>query len=195
MVLTKSLGGTVKDTKQTKSIGEFWVCAELAMRGWDPALTRDGVARTDILAINAEDSRQISIQVKTTTAGNWPLNIRRIGLAQQNSEWFVLVKVDKATHGIRGFVVPRNHVIAGTWIGHQSWLTDPEAKSGKRNTDISGARIDIPTFAGYEDRWDLLKEPTSSAPVLLPHWQHENAMLERVGLPEGHPWQQYLPNW
>lgn len=185
----------MRDNKQTKSIGEFWTCAELAMRGWDPALTRDGVARTDILAINAENSCQVSIQVKTTSGRNWPLNIRKIGLEQQDTEWFVMVKVDRTTHDVQGFVVPRNHVIAGTWIGHQSWLTDPDAKPGKRNTDISGARMDISIFEGYRDRWDLLDLRTSEAPVLLPHWMHDNAMMERVGLPEGHPWRQNLPLW
>ena len=38
------------DTKQTKSIGEHWAASELARRGWAPAFTRDGLARTDILA-------------------------------------------------------------------------------------------------------------------------------------------------
>jgi serine protease AprX len=34
----------VADNKLTKSIGEHWTCAELARRGWSPALTRDGSA-------------------------------------------------------------------------------------------------------------------------------------------------------
>lgn len=40
------------DTKQTKTVGEHHVAAELARRGWAPALTRDGVERTDILAVD-----------------------------------------------------------------------------------------------------------------------------------------------
>src|SRR3954451_24010296 len=35
-------GRRVVDTKQTKTIGEHHVAAELARRGWAPALTRDG---------------------------------------------------------------------------------------------------------------------------------------------------------
>lgn len=185
----------MRDTKQTKSIGEFWVCAELAMRGWDPALTRDGVARTDVLAIRAEDSYQVGIQVKTTCGLNWPLNILRIGYEQRDTEWFVMVKVDKAAGSIRGFVIPRNHVIAGTWIGHQNWLTDPTAKPGKRNTPISGARMDVSIFAGYENRWDLLERSTAECPVLLPSWEHDAALLPRIGLPEHHPWKKDLPEW
>ncbi len=33
---------SMADTKQTKSIGEHYVCAMLARCGWAPALTRDG---------------------------------------------------------------------------------------------------------------------------------------------------------
>lgn len=39
------------DTKMTKSVGEHWTCATLARHGWAPALTRDGMERTDILAV------------------------------------------------------------------------------------------------------------------------------------------------
>jgi hypothetical protein len=40
----------VADTKQTKTIGEHHVASELARRGWAPAMTRDGIERTDIVA-------------------------------------------------------------------------------------------------------------------------------------------------
>ena len=55
----------VSDTKAVKSVGEFWTCCKLAMNGWAPALTRDGLERTDILAErshapdNARDFAQI----------------------------------------------------------------------------------------------------------------------------------------
>jgi hypothetical protein len=38
------------DTKMVKTVGEHWVCATLARHGWAPALTRDGLERTDILS-------------------------------------------------------------------------------------------------------------------------------------------------
>lgn len=44
----------VVDTTQTKTIGEHHVASELARRGWAPALTRDGLERTDILAVHTE---------------------------------------------------------------------------------------------------------------------------------------------
>ena len=68
------------DTKQTKTIGEHHVAAELARRGWASALTRDGLERTDILAALADgsDRRLIEIQVKAARGArmdaiSWPL--------------------------------------------------------------------------------------------------------------------------
>src|SRR5260370_17489402 len=67
------------DRKMTKTVGEHWVCATLARHDWAPALTRDGIARTDILAVGTllPDRPTIEIQVKTASARgrnpSWPL--------------------------------------------------------------------------------------------------------------------------
>jgi len=68
------------DTKMVKSVGEHWVCATLARHGWAPALTRDGVERTDILAVatTLQDRPMVEIQVKTASkmsnTTSWPLS-------------------------------------------------------------------------------------------------------------------------
>ena len=83
------------DTKQTKTIGEHHVASELARRGWAPALTRDGLERTDILAVftTPEKRRMIEVQVKTAResgAGlvNWPLGAKAQGLSKHEREYF-----------------------------------------------------------------------------------------------------------
>lgn len=55
------------DTKMTKTAGEHFVCSISARVNWAPALTRDGIAHTDILAVGTElpDRPTIEIQVKT----------------------------------------------------------------------------------------------------------------------------------
>jgi hypothetical protein len=55
------------DTKMTKSAGEHWVCSVLSRYGWAAALTRDGLERTDILAVQTEGSgrQAIEVQVKS----------------------------------------------------------------------------------------------------------------------------------
>lgn len=185
----------------TKTAGEHWVCATLARYGWAPALTRDGIARTDVLAVGTRlpGRPAVEIQVKTASASggrtSWPLG-RVTGLfAESEREWFVFVLLPGLPLAPRAFVVSRDHVCAATWIAHQHWRTDPSAPEGKRNADLSQARIEMAIWQGYEDRWDLLEAATSAVPVLLPAWLREQAQESRAGLPPDHPWNQALPEW
>jgi hypothetical protein len=189
------------DNKMTKTVGEHWVCATLARHNWAPALTRDGIARTDILAVgtNIVDRPTVEIQVKTATdtgsRTSWHLGgVTRV-IAASEHEWFVLVLLPKFPRTPRAFVVPRDHVSAATWIVHENWRTDPSAPKGTRNAGLSQARIQLTIWQGYEDRWDLLDTPTSEVPILLPSWLRQQAQEERVGLPPGHPWNKALPQW
>ena len=191
------------DTKQTKTIGEHHVASELARRGWAPALTRDGLERTDILAVFTapEKRRMIEVQVKTareSAAGqvNWPLGAKTQGPSQHEREYFVLVAVpDDLELPPRSFVVPRSHVAAAAWIEHMDWLTDPTVEAGKRNAPVDRARVKLETFEGYENRWDLLLVDENEAPVLLPSRFQDLAQDIRVGLPPNHSWKERLPWW
>lgn len=191
------------DTKQTKTIGEHYVAAELARRGWAPAFTRDGLERTDILAVFTEldNRRMIEVQVKTALRAqphnaNWPLGVKAPGPSKHEREYFVMVAVP---HDLeippRYFVIPRAHVAAAAWIEHMNWLTDPEAEPGKRNAPVERARVKLQTFKLYENRWDLLFIDEHDAPVLLPPNYRTLAQTERIGLPPGHAWRMSLPDW
>lgn len=191
------------DTKQTKTIGEHHVAAELARRGWAPALTRDGLERTDILAVLAEgsDRRLVEIQVKAARGArmdsiSWPLGSKSQAPSLHDREYFVMVAIphDLRAHP-RNFVVPRVHVAAAAWIEHMSWLTHPDAPPGRRNAPVERSRVSLRTFAAYEDRWDLLDLDQSVAPILLPSNFRDLATIERVGLPPGHEWLRGLPIW
>jgi hypothetical protein len=189
------------DNKQTKTIGEHFACANLARHGWAPALTRDGVQRTDILAVGAHlDSRPtVEIQVKTATGGgpatSWILGGKAQLPSKSNREWFVLVALPPWPHPMRSFVVPRDHVAAGAWVAHMTWLRDPNVPEGTRNVGPERARIRRVIFEGYEDRWDLLSSPTNQVPVLLPTWIRDRCQNPDIGLPMDHPWWANLPEW
>lgn len=162
------------DTKQTKTIGEHHVCAVLARQGWAPALTRDGLERTDILAVQTHGERpMIEVQVKSARGRapkcNWMLGIKSQQPAVSDREWSVLVAIDPDPSApLRSFVVPRVHVAAAAWISHVDWLTDPATPAGKRKAQVEKSRVLLPILAAYEDRWDLLPTPTSKVSVLLP---------------------------
>lgn len=190
----------VADNKMTKSVGEHWTCSELARSGWAPALTRDGLERTDILAVatHLPERPTIDVQVKAAneTAGvtSWPLGYADKMEARSDREWFVLVLIPRARNGqVRGYVVPRTHVTAASWIAHMDWLTKPDVPVGRRNAPVSRSRVRRQVWGGYESRWDLLDVPTPQVPVLLPNWMRERAFEERVGLPPVHPWTAELP--
>ncbi|MCI9889426.1 hypothetical protein JT358_13300 [Micrococcales bacterium 31B] len=191
------------DTKQTKTIGEHHVAAELARRGWAPAMTRDGLERTDILAVlsDPQNRRLVEIQVKTARGANWhklnwPLGKKSQAPSQHQREYFVMVAVPlDLTVSLRCFVVPRTHIAAAAWIGHMAWLTEPGVESGKRNAPVEQSRVPLASLVQYENRWDLLLQDEAEAPVLLPAHYRDLAQDPRVGLPEGHAWQSELPLW
>jgi hypothetical protein len=181
------------DSKLTKTVGEHWVCATLARHDWAPALTRDGLERTDILAAatHLDHRPTIEVQVKSATAGSrltsWPLGGIALEIARSSHEWVVLVSLPSLPIAPRGFVVPRDHASAATWVAHQHWLTDPLAAAGSRNAGISQARIQLPVWEGYEDRWDLLDKPATDALVLLPRWIRAHVTEGSCGIPSPRP--------
>lgn len=166
-------------------------------------MTRDGIERTDILAVLTTDAgrRTVEIQVKATRGPNFDRMSWRLGLKAQDPvsaehEFFVLVAIPEDVNlAPRCFVVPRIHVSAAAWIGHQHWLHDTTVLPGKRNTGIEQARQGVSTFHQYENKWDLLERNQSEAPILLPADFRVWAEDPSVGLIPGHPWENHLPTW
>lgn len=192
------------DTKQTKTIGEHHVAAELARREWAPALTRDGLERTDILAVLTDKDaprRLIEIQVKAARGTNmnrisWPLNAKAQQPSLHGREYFVMVAIPEVSSlPLRNFILPRSHVAAAAWIEHMHWLTEPGIPIGQRNAPVDRSRVRLQTFESYEDRWDFLLADEPAVPVLLPRHYRELAQDGRVGLPPEHPWKKSLPSW
>jgi hypothetical protein len=139
----------------------------------------------------------VEVQVKTVRTGNWMLGRKGTLPDRSGREWYVFVKLGEPPGLPESYVVPRDHVAAATWIGHYTWLTDPDVPSGKRNTPIEMARIGAEVWAGYRDAWDRLGPDSRRVPVRLPAWMREALELERVGLPPDHPWQDRssIPAW
>jgi hypothetical protein len=189
------------DKKMSKSAGEHWTCAALSLLGWGAALTRDGLERTDILAVQSTgERRMIEVQVKAARGlddrVSWPLGVKAQLPSQSDREWFVLVMLpDQPVISPRAFIVPRDHVAAAAWISHMNWLTDPSAAQGKRNAPVDRSRVLAPIWGRYENRWDLLDHSAHKAPVLLPPAYRDLANDPRVGLPPKHPWHAVLPKW
>jgi hypothetical protein len=193
----------MRDTKQSKTIGEHHVAAEMARRGWAPALTRDGLERTDILGVLTTGTERVLVEVQVKTARgarmesiSWPLGEKSQRPSAHQREYFVMVAVpDDDALPPRSFVVPRIHVAAAAWIEHMDWLTSPGIEPGKRNAPVERSRVRLATFEKYENRWDLLESEQDAAPILLPGRFRDLALDARVGLPPRHEWIDALPTW
>ncbi len=188
------------DTKMTKSAGEHWTCSVLSSLGWGAALTRDGLERTDILAVwTGKDRVVIEVQVKSASHNakqNWRVGTKAQLPSVSEREWFVMVALAaQAGDAPRSYVIPRDHLAAAAYIVHQDWLTDPSIAPGVRNTGLEQARLHADYLAAYENRWDLLIMPTPAVPVLLAPPLRTLALSQRVGLPPDHPWNKNLPIW
>jgi hypothetical protein len=185
------------DTKLTGSAGEHYVCSMLARFGWAASLTRDGLERTDVLAVHGIGREMIEVQVKTVRAGSWMLGRKGTLPDRSGREWYVFVKLGPPPGLPECYVVPRDHVAAATWVGHQAWLTDPDIPKGKRNTPLEMARIGAEVWGGYRDHWDQLGPDARQVPVRLPAWMRDAMDIERVGLPPEHPWndRSSIPDW
>lgn len=83
-------------------------------------------------------------------------------------------------------------MVAGTqhrWLVSGSWHFGP-------NTPVDRARVPFDVLAGYDNRWDLLVEPATVVPALLPSQFRAFALdTKRAGFPPGHPWADALPGW
>jgi len=100
------------DNKMLKTAGEHWMASTLALHGWAPALTRDGIERTDILAVRTAEvgteqvRTAIEVQVKTPSdarnvdggRGGFILGSKGLLPSQSQHEWSVLVVLTRPSN-------------------------------------------------------------------------------------------------
>jgi hypothetical protein len=151
----------------TGTAGEYYVAAELSLRGWLATPTIKNSPGTDVLAQYRERGILVAIQTKTASLNNeFMLNagIEKPSFAE--NEWVVLVKLHGLVARPSFFVIPHNHVAAAAYARHKRSMPTP-GRGGEPRRDTKIRMLIAKQFAGYEDRWDLLLQPTSEVPNLL----------------------------
>ena len=188
------------DNKMIKTVGEHWVCATLARHKWAPALTRDGLERTDVLAVatHLDHRPTIEIQVKTATEGtrltSWPIGLKAQEIAKSVYEWFVLVLLPTLPAAPRAFVVPRDARVGGNLDRSSALANRSRSYPGtaecraQPGADSVVCLGEIRRQVGPARHADHRR--ACSAPLVAPRTRPE-----RVGLPPGHPWAEALPAW
>lgn len=142
---------------QVGRAGEFFVAAEIHRRGGYAVTFAGNMPGIDILASNVDHTRQISLQVKTRTAGTWhaqvPRDAQQGPLIDDESAFWAFVDLSGGQPGY--YFAPRSWVRNDIWESHGAFLdrhggTRPVTPTSTHHA-ITDARIEQ-----WYDRWDVL---------------------------------------
>ena len=135
--------------------GEYYVAAELSSKGYIASITLRNSKGVDVLCSNADATRSVGIQVKTSFGQDrrWLLNKEAEDYYAENL-FYVFVCLNKNQSKPEYFVVPSKHIAKQTKEGHAKWLLTP-GKKGRIHKD-SKMRIFKDKKEEFKDRWDLL---------------------------------------
>jgi hypothetical protein len=184
-LIDQSASRASRPTGLTGAAGEYYVAAELSLRGWLATVTIKNAPGTDVLARHLESGRVLTIQTKTASVGNkFTLGEKDERPAQSDNEWYILVALDAIGRRPSFYLVPRNVVAAFLHADHRRWLANL-SPSGAPHKDTSRRAISRPTVEGYLERWDLLGLPTEEVPLLLD--ESAQRLVGEIGFAPGHP--------
>ncbi|MBX7155470.1 MAG: aspartate ammonia-lyase [Bacteriodetes bacterium] len=135
--------------------GEYFVAAELSIRGFAVSLTLRNTDSIDLLATNLKDKKYISIQVKTNKDGK-----RRWILGEKSEKsfekhYYIFVSLKGINERPEYFIVPSNDVATAVKKTHKNWLKQP-GKNGKKHKDVPMRRFED-INGEYLEKWSLLK--------------------------------------
>jgi hypothetical protein len=134
--------------------GEYFVAAELSRRGYVASLTLRNTKGIDVLASNADATKSVGIQVKTSQ-GLEPIWLLNVKAEADSAENLFYVFVCLPNRGEASFyVVPRDVVAKQVRESHRQWLATP-GRGGRLHRDNPNRKFGDPEGA-YRDRWDLL---------------------------------------
>jgi hypothetical protein len=144
--------------QQTARAGEHFVAAELNRRGAYAVTFAGNMPKTDILASNSDQSRTVSIQVKTRRSGTWQTSIdqgKKCTPFADETHFWIFVDLEDTDASPLYYIVPdwwmRNdiHEVHQAYLGKHGGSRPFNRKS--KHHGISSKRIER-----WKDRWDLL---------------------------------------
>ena len=151
--------------------GEYFVAAELSRRGIIASISLRNTRGIDILATDADGTRSITVQCKTSQKGKaeWILNEKVESFTAPN-HYYVFVLLRGTDERPSFHIVPSHQVAEAVRQDHHRWLATP-GRSGRQHQDNPVRKFR--DLAGtYMERWDLLgfeqpkpvTTPNSSSP-------------------------------
>jgi hypothetical protein len=136
--------------------GEYFVAAELSRRGYLASITLRNSRGVDIIASNADASRSVSIQVKTSNDGRsrrWMLTKKADAYASP-THYYVFVTLRDAEERPEFHIVPSAVVAQHCSRTHREWIQRKKADGTFRKD--SDVRVFTDPDGTYREAWRLL---------------------------------------
>lgn len=146
----------MKLLKQLSGIaGEYYVAAELSRRGMMAAITLRNADSIDILTSLPDNSKQLSIQVKSTQNKRRWLLTQKVENNYADNMFYIFVNIpDDNLSRPEFFVIHSKELADIIKIGHQKWLKTP-GRNGKMHNDTN-AREFSDKKGEYLENWKIL---------------------------------------
>ena len=135
--------------------GEYYVAAELSVRGYLASVTLRNSRGIDIIASSSDASRSVSIQVKTSK-GNKPKWIltKKSETFFSDNHFYIFVILNDIGYRPDFYVVPSRVVAKYISTSHRDWLAGSKSDgSPRRDSTIRNFRDDE---GKYNEAWHLL---------------------------------------
>ena len=144
------------ESTQVGVAGEYFVAAELSLRGYLASITLRNTRGIDIIASTSDGAMSVSIQVKANKSGKpiWILNKKSEDFHSPN-HYYVFVALKNAGEKPDYYVVPSVDVADFTRRSHAEWLGGEKADGSPRK-DSSMRKFITTSDSEYRDNWEAL---------------------------------------
>ena len=135
--------------------GEYFVAAELSIRGYLASITLRNSRGIDIIASSSDATRSVSIQVKTSSGNvpKWMLTEKSESFRADN-HFYVFVLLREVGSRPDFHIVPSQLVAEYVATSHGQWLAGKKAGGSSRKD--STMRNFRDTDLQYKEAWELL---------------------------------------
>jgi hypothetical protein len=145
-------------SQQIAAAGEFFVAAELSRRGAHTAIYLGNMPRIDLSATNIDQTRVVSIQVKTRRAGTWHARTTDGRACEEKTdETHFWIFVDILNNKLK----PDYYIVPEWWLAnniHELHTAYLQKHGGKRKHggDSTHHGVTLDRIEQWKDRWDIL---------------------------------------
>ena len=145
--------------QQTARAGEHYVAAELNRRGAYAVTFAGNMPKIDILASDTEQTRTVSIQVKTRRTGTWHSSIdegKKSSEPLDETSFWIFVDLEDNRIPPLYFIVPNWWMKNNIDEEHKAYISK-HGGSRSKNPKSKHHGIPIKRVEQWKDRWDILK--------------------------------------